>query len=551
MSDALILDGITNVPARLDRLKWDDWHTRAVTALGISWALDGLQVTLFASLSGAIHESAKNGFLALSETQIGSAASVYLVGAICGALSFGWLADRMGRKRLFFVTLSIYMLASVASGCAWNFYSFVFFRALTGAGIGGEYAAINSAIQELAPADRRGRTDLAVNGTFWGGAFIGAIMSLVVLDPALIPPEIGWRLAFVISGLLSLTVIWLRHHLTESPRWLIVRGRLEEAESILEEIERAVQSRRGALPPLGYGPMALRLRGHVGIFEIGAVLMDCYRDRAVLGLVLMACQAFFYNAVFFTYSLMLMRIFHVEARHVGWYILPLAFGNLAGPLLLGRFFDTIGRRPMIIATYGIAGVMMMVTSLAFGEGWFSAWTLTAVWSLIFFFASAAASAAYLTVGESFPLEMRATAIALFYAAGTFIGGVIGPPLFGRIIQVGRSEDLMWGYLVSAALMLIAAATEWRLGFVAEKKPLEHVAPPLSSVPSDHCNMRIPGKIRLRKGEGRPFVFVLLVATAGGWLANWSGSLSESVGVTCGAALGALLARCPRPNFSRD
>lgn len=467
----------TDVPARLDRLPWAGFHWRVVVALGITWILDGLEVTLVGSLAGAIHQSPS---LALTETQIGLTASAYLIGAVIGALGFGWLADRLGRRRLFFVTLVVYMTSSIATGFAWNFWSFAFFRALTGAGIGGEYAAVNSAIQELIPARLRGRTDLYVNGTFWGGAAIGAIVALVVLDPAIIDPEIGWRAAFVVGGALSVVVLLLRRHLPESPRWLMLHGRAAEAEAVVRNIERDVAETHGPLPPPSYGAVVFHRRGHASLSDVWHTMLRTQRDRAVLGFTLMSCQAFCYNAVFFTYALVLTRFYDIPAQQVGWFMLPFALGNLAGPLLLGRFFDTIGRRPMITATYAVAGVLMAATGIAFAAGWLSAWEQTAAWTVIFFFASAAASAAYLTVGESFPLEMRAMAIALFYAVGTAAGGVVGPALFGWLIEGGQRVDIMWGYLIAAALMLVAAATEWRLGFAAEGKPLEAVSTPLSA-----------------------------------------------------------------------
>ncbi|MBK1659618.1 MFS transporter [Paracraurococcus ruber] len=467
----------TDVPARLDRLPWAGFHWRVVIALGITWVLDGLEVTLVGSLAGAIHQSPS---LALTETQIGLTASAYLIGAVFGALGFGWLADRIGRRRLFFVTLFVYMLSSIATGFAWDFWSFAFFRLLTGAGIGGEYAAVNSAIQELIPARYRGTTDLCVNGTFWGGAAIGAVVALVVLDPAIIDPEIGWRGAFIVGGALSLIVLLLRRHLPESPRWLMLHGKPEEAGKIVGDIERDVAAAKGPLPPLTYGKVVLHRRGAASIAEVWRAMFDTHRERAILGLTLMSCQAFFYNAVFFTYALVLTKFYAIPAHQVGWFMLPFALGNLMGPLLLGRFFDTIGRRPMITGTYALAGILMAATGAAFAAGWLSAWEQTLAWTVIFFFASAAASAAYLTVGESFPLEMRAMAIALFYAIGTGVGGVIGPTLFGWLISSGERADITWGYYGAAALMLLAAFTEWKLGFAAEGKPLEEVSAPLSA-----------------------------------------------------------------------
>lgn len=470
----------TDVPPRLDRLPWAKFHWRVVVALGITWVLDGLQVTLVGSLAGAIHDSPS---LRMTETQIGLSASAYLVGAVVGAIGFGWLADRIGRQKLFFITLGIYMLASIATGFSWDFWSFSLFRMLTGAGIGGEYAAVNSAIQELIPARKRGTTDLAVNGTFWGGAALGSIVALVVLNPDVVDPEIGWRAAFVVGGALCGVVLLLRRYLPESPRWLMIKGRNDEAEAIVGDIEREVVSETGGrpLPPTTYGPVRFRRSGHTQLADVWRAMFDTHRERTILGLTLMSCQAFCYNALGFTYALVLTKFYGIPSGSVGWYMLPFALGNLLGPLTMGHLFDSIGRRVMITGTYAIAGVLMAITGYAFAEGWFNAWEQSLAWTVIFFFASAAASAAYLTVGESFPLEMRALAIALFFAIGTAVGGVAGPTIFGSLIQTGDRVPIMWGYMAAAALMLIAAATEWKLGFAAEGKPLEDVAAPLARV----------------------------------------------------------------------
>ncbi|WP_240655185.1 MFS transporter [Rhodovarius crocodyli] len=466
----------TDVPNRLDRLPWSRFHWLVVIALGITWVLDGLEVTLVGSLAGAIRESPH---LRLTETQVGLTASAYLLGAVGGALLFGWLADRLGRKRLFTLTVLVYLLATIATAFSWDFWSFALFRFLTGAGIGGEYSAVNSAIQELIPARKRGTVDLAVNGTFWGGAAIGAASSLVLLDPAIIDPELGWRLAFGVGGALSISVLFLRRWIPESPRWLMTHGRRAEAEESVRGIEAWVAAEKGPLPTSQGSPITIDPRTHTTLGEVAATMIRQYPRRTVLGLVLMACQAFCYNAVFFTYALVLTRFYGIEAAHIGWYMLPFALGNLMGPLMLGHFFDSIGRRVMITGTYAIAGLLMACTGFAFAQGWLSAWEQTLAWTVIFFFASSAASAAYLTVGESFPLEMRAMGIALFYAFGTLAGGVAGPALFGWLIEGGQRTDIMWGYLLGAALMLIAAGTEWKLGFAAERRPLEEVARPLS------------------------------------------------------------------------
>jgi MFS family permease len=469
----------TQIPNRLDRLPWARFHWLVIFALGIAWILDGLEVTIVGSLSGALPDSPT---LHLSGSQIGAAASAYLVGAVGGALFFGWLTDRLGRKKLFTVTVLVYLVATIACGLSWNFWSFAFFRLLTGAGIGGEYAAVNATIQEMIPARRRGFTDLVINGSFWIGAAIGALGATVVLDPKLIPPEIGWRAAFIIGGVLGFIVLLLRRFLPESPRWLMTHGQPEEAERITAEIEARVERETGQpLPPIPPGTLTLRTDVH-SWFEAGAkALVTTYRRQTWLGVTLMAAQAFCYNAVFFTYALILTRFYNVPSGNVGLFILPFAIGNFLGPLVLGRLFDTIGRRIMITATYGISGVLMVLTGWLFAMGWLDAIQQTLAWTGIFFVASAAASSAYLTVGESFPLEVRAIAIALFYAFGTGVGGVAGPALFGVLIDTGSRVSIFYGYLLGGVLMVIAAIVAGFLAANAERRSLEDVAPPLSAV----------------------------------------------------------------------
>ncbi|HVO16778.1 MAG TPA: MFS transporter [Alphaproteobacteria bacterium] len=470
---------VTDVPARLDRLPWSRFHWLVVTALGVTWILDGLEVTLVGSLSGVL---ASEAALGLSGTELGLTASCYVAGAVLGALCFGHLADRLGRKRLFTITVGVYALATILSGLSWDLLSFAVFRFLTGAGIGGEYAAINSAIQELIPARRRGYTDLAINGSFWFGAALGALSAVIVLDPSLVPADRGWRLAFVVGGVLALVVIVLRRYLPESPRWLMTHDRPEEAERVVAEIERRIEAERAA--PLGRDevrPIRLRRRPPAGILEVARTVFVHYRRRAVLGVTLMTAQAFLYNAIFFTYALVLMQFYGIAAERVGWFVLPFALGNALGPLVLGRLFDSVGRKPMITLTYTLSGALVAATGLLFRAGALDATAQTAAWTVIFFVASAAASAAYLTVGESFPLETRALAIAVFYAFGTALGGVVGPLLFGALIDTGSRDEILWGYLLGAALMIAAAGVEAAIGVRAERRPLEEVARPLSGV----------------------------------------------------------------------
>lgn len=467
----------TDVPARLDRLPWSRFHWLVVGALGITWILDGLEVTLVGSLSPAI---AAPGALNLTSSQVGLTGSAYILGAVLGALIFGRLTDSLGRRKLFTITVAVYLLATLATGLAWNFWSFMVFRFLTGAGIGGEYGAVNSAIDELIPARRRGYTDLAVNGTFWVGAAMGAVGSLVVLNPAVVPQAWGWRLAFIVGGLLALVIIYVRRFIPESPRWLMTHGRPEEAAKVVHDIERRVE-RHVALPPLINEIPKMRFvrRGETNWAEIAEVLIRTHPRRTVLGLILMATQAFCYNAIFFTYALILTKFYAIPDRNVGYFMLPFALGNVAGPLVLGRLFDSIGRKPMIAATYGLAGALLCVTGWLFAQGLLTAESQTLAWSVIFFFASAAASAAYLTVGELFPLETRAITISLFYAFGTLLGGVGGPALFGALIQSGSRSQIFMGYLLGGGLMLVAAVAQLVLGVSAERRSLESVAPPLS------------------------------------------------------------------------
>jgi MFS family permease len=466
----------SDVPARLDALPLGRFHALVILALGITWVLDGLEVTLAGAVSGALKASP---VLRLSDIEIGLAASAYLTGAVLGAFLFGWLTDRFGRKRLFFVTLGVYIAATGATALAWNFETFALFRFLTGAGIGGEYTAINSAIQELIPARYRGRTDLAINGSFWLGAMLGAAGSSLLLQPGALPPDVGWRVAFATGAVLGLAIVFVRRLLPESPRWLLLRGRVGEASEVTARIERAV---RGLKPPAIAHPR-LRLRQRVNevtFVDLGVSLFRRYPRRAVLGLVLMTSQAFCYNAIFFTYALVLGRFYAVPPEHIGLYLLPFAVGNFLGPLVLGRHFDTWGRKPMIAITYALSGVLLAITAVLFVKGLLTAATQTLAWTCVFFFASAAASSAYLTVSESFPLEVRALSIALFYALGTAVGGIAAPWLFSALIGTGEPVAVAWGYALGAAMMLVAAAAEAWLGVAAERRPLEEVARPLSS-----------------------------------------------------------------------
>lgn len=465
----------TDVPARLDALPWGRFHTLVVVALGVTWILDGLEVTLAGSVAGALRESPALQFTA---AEVGLSSSAYLAGAVTGALGFGWLTDRWGRRRLFFITLMLYMLASAATGLSWDLWSFVVFRFLTGAGIGGEYTAINSTIQEFMPARVRGWVDLVINGSFWVGAALGAAGSLVLLDPALAGADLGWRLCFLIGGALAIPILFMRRWLPESPRWLITHGAPAEAARVVGVIEAQFRHR---VP--GPAPRALRIRsrGPVGLVEVARILLRDYRSRTLVGLSLMMAQAFFYNAIFFTYALVLTDFYDVPASDVGWHILPFALGNFLGPLLLGRFFDTVGRRRMISSTYILSGVLLAATGYLFQLDLLTSAMLTLAWTVTFFFASAAASSAYLTVSENYPLEIRALAIAVFYAAGTGLGGVAAPYLFGALIGTGSRTNVFLGYLLGAGLMILGGLVQAAWGIAAERRPLEDVARPLSAV----------------------------------------------------------------------
>ena len=469
----------TDIPARLDRLPWTRFHTLVVAALGITWILDGLEVTLAGSIAGALQESP---VLHFDAEEIGLVASAYLTGAVTGAVLFGYLTDRFGRRKLFFVTLGLYLTATAATACSWDFWSFALFRFLTGAGIGGEYTAINSAIQELTPARFRGRTDLAINGSFWIGAALGAGGAVLFLQPGRLPPDCGWRAAFGIGAVLGLGILMLRRFIPESPRWLMLHARLDEAEVVIAAIELRVKDAAGtARLVLAAGRIRLAVASRTPLARMVLAIVRDYPQRAVLGLVLMSAQAFFYNAIFFSYALVLTRFYAIPSASIGWYILPFALGNFLGPVLLGPLFDWLGRKPMIAFTYAISGVLLAIVGYLFRQGLLDAVELTACWTGVFFFASAAASAAYLTVSESFPLEARALAIALFYAVGTALGGIASPWLFGVLIGSGERGAVFEGYLLGAALMIVAALTEIAIGVKAERQPLESVARPLSSL----------------------------------------------------------------------
>ncbi len=467
----------TDIPARLDRLPWSRFHILVIVALGVTWILDGLEVTIVGSLGPVLQD---HRTLGLTAGEVGTLASFYVVGAVSGAMTFGWLTDRLGRKRIFYFTLSTYVVGVLLSACAWDFWSFAVFRFITGFGIGGEYSAINSAIDELMPARLRGRIDVMVNGSYWLGAAAGAAASLLLVSGTIVPIAWGWRLGFAIGGILGIGIIFLRHHLPESPRWQVTHGKNDDAQRTMAEIETRVSHSGGGQIPKAEGSLTIHPRKSFGFGLIFGAMLGKHRGRSFLALLLMVAQAFLFNAVFFTYGLVLKNQEHVPDADIGLYILPLCAGNLFGPMLLGHFFDTVGRKKMIAGTYAISGVLLVAVAVLYGMGVLDATTQTLCWVGVFFFASAAASSAYLTASEIFPLETRALAIAVFYALGTLIGGAAAPALFGQLIAVKTPWALSGGYAVAALLMLAGAVAEWKLGVDAEGKSLEDIAEPLSA-----------------------------------------------------------------------
>lgn len=467
----------TDISSRMDRLPWSLWHVKILVALGTSWLLDGLEVTLVGSLSGVLES--KNG-LHLTNSQVTGAAATYLVGAVVGALLFGYLTDRWGRKKLFLVTLATYSLATIGTAFSMNLVSFLICRFFTGVGIGGEYAAINSAVDELIPGKVRGVVDLVVNATFWVGASIGSLAALFLLGTHVVPQHIGWRLAFGIGGTLGLVVLILRLGVPESPRWLMLRGREKDADQVVKDIEE--KARRGGkdLPSPEGGKLRITPRDHTPLKDIFGNMTGENRLRSALGLVLMVGQSFFFNAVFFTYGLVGKKFFHTTDRQLPLLLLPFAIGSFLGPMILGRLFDKVGRKPMIAATYGIAGILLAATCYPFASGALGTRGLGICFSLIFFVASSAASAAYLTVSEIFPLEIRAFAIAIFYSMGTLIGGVGAPLLFGVLISSGSKAHVALGYGLGAALMMAGSICEMLIGVEAAGKSLESVSKPIQS-----------------------------------------------------------------------
>lgn len=473
------------VPARLDRLPWSRWHWTVVIGLGTVWILDGLEVTIVGNIAGRLSEPGSG--LPITSAQVtGTAAALYVAGACVGALFFGRLTDRFGRKKLFMVTLAVYLGATALTAVSFEPWWFFTFRFLTGFGIGGEYAAINSAIDELIPSQYRGRVDLIINGSFWLGAIGGSLLSIVALDTALFPANIGWRLTFALGVVLGLVILLVRRSVPESPRWLLIHGRQEEAEQLVASVEERVRADLGGreLPPPA-GEITIHQRKTIGFLAIARTVLATYRKRAALGLSLFIGQAFLYNAITFGFGAILTKFYDVPTGSTGYYFAVIALGNFLGPLLLGKLFDTVGRRWMIASTYLLSGLLLFGTAWLFGRGSLSAVTLTACWCVALFFASAGASSAYLTVSEIFPMETRAMAIAFFYAIGTAAGGISGPLVFADLTQSGVVGDTVLAFQIGAGLMCAAGLVAAFLAVNAERRSLEDIAPPLSTVaPAD-------------------------------------------------------------------
>ncbi len=469
------------VPARMDRLPWTRFHWLVIIGLGVSWILDGLEIQIVA-LVGTVLQDTRT--LHLTTGDVGFLGSVYLFGEVLGALVFGRITDLVGRKKMFVACLGLYLFASGLGAFSFNLWSLLICRFFAGMGIGGEYTAINSAIDELIPSHYRGRVDIAVNGTYWAGAMIGAAASILLLNPKLIPINLGWRIGFFIGPVAGLIIIYLRRTIPESPRWLMTHGREDEAEKIVDDIEARVEHQGIHLDPVP-DDKALEVTGvgAVSYVQIAKTMLRQYPSRSFLGFSMMVTQAFLYNAIFFTYALVLQHFYSVPSSSIGYYFFPFALGNLLGPLTIGHLFDTIGRRKMIMFTYCVSAIILAISGYLFHQGVLTAVTQTALWCLIFFLASAGASSAYLTVSEIFPLELRGQAISFFFAISQLAGGVAAPSIFGALIGKGKDPGpLTIGYYFGAALMFAGGLIAWFFGVNAERRSLEDIATPLSAAP---------------------------------------------------------------------
>ncbi|HEX4188515.1 MAG TPA: MFS transporter [Solirubrobacteraceae bacterium] len=469
----------TDIPARLDRLPWSRFHWRVIIGLGTVWILDGLEVTIVGSISGRLSESGAAVGISAGDVS-GLAASLYVAGACVGALVFGQLTDRFGRKRLFMVTLGVYLVATTLTALSFSPVWFFVFRFFTGFGIGGEYSAINSAIDELIPAKHRGHADISINGSYWGGAIGGALLAVVALNTSIFPLNVGWRLCFALGAVLGLAILIIRRNVPESPRWLFIHGREEEAERVVRGIEAEVKEQTGSELAEPKETIKVRQRRTIPLSLIVRSVLTLYPRRTILGLALFVSQAFLYNAMLFSLGYMLKTFFGVASGDIPYYIAVFAVGNLLGPLLLARLFDTVGRRPMIAGTYLLSGGLLLVTAFLFKSGQFTLIGFIVALMVVFFFASAGVSAAYLTVSEIFPLETRALCIAVFYAVGTGVGGIVGPLLFAHLIESGKTSQVFIGFAIGAIAMMIGGVAELFLGVKAERTSLESLARPLTA-----------------------------------------------------------------------
>ncbi|WP_407110417.1 MFS transporter [Streptomyces sp. DSM 116494] len=472
----------TDISARLDRLPWSRWHWSIVIGLGTVWILDGMEVTIVGNIAARLAEPGSG--LDITSGQItGISAALYVTGACTGALFWGRLTDIYGRKKLFLITLAVYLAATALTAVAFDTWWFFLFRFLTGFGIGGEYAAINSAIDELIPAYHRGRVDLIINGSYWLGAVGGALLSIVALNTSIFPANVGWRLTFALGAVLSLVILLVRRHVPESPRWLLIHGREEEAEQIVRNAEKRIEAETGTPLPPAEGEMTIHQRRRTTFTEIARTVFAKYRKRSTLGFSLFIGQAFLYNAITFGFGAILTQFFDVPSGNTGYYFAVIAIGNFLGPLLLGKLFDTVGRRIMISGTYLLSGALLFATAWLFDRGSLDATTMTACWCAVLFFASAGASSAYLTVSEIFPMETRAMSIAFFYAVGTAAGGISGPLMFAELTNTGKVADTVLAFQIGAGLMCAAGLVAAFLAVNAERRALEDVATPLSAAKS--------------------------------------------------------------------
>ncbi|MGX1301083.1 MFS family permease [Streptomyces albogriseolus] len=469
----------TRIPARLDRLPWSRWHWSIVIGLGTVWILDGMEVTIVGNIAARLSEPG-SGLPITSGEVTGISAALYVTGACLGALFWGRLTDIYGRKKLFLITLAVYLGATAMTALSFDTWWFFLFRFLTGFGIGGEYAAINSAIDELIPAQYRGRVDLLINGSYWLGAVGGALLSIVALDTSIFPADVGWRLTFALGAVLALVILLVRRHVPESPRWLLIHGRDDEAERIVGSIEERVTAEEGKELPPAEDEMTIHQRSRTTFTEIARTVFARYRRRSALGFALFIGQAFLYNAITFGFGAILTQFFDVPSGSTGYYFAVIAAGNFLGPLLLGKLFDTVGRRIMISGTYVLSGALLFGTAWLFDRGALTAATMTACWCVVLFFASAGASSAYLTVSEIFPMETRAMSIAFFYALGTAAGGISGPLLFAELTNTGKVGDTVLAFQIGAGLMVAAGIVAAVLAVNAERRSLEDIATPLSA-----------------------------------------------------------------------